>query len=63
MKWVIRYTVGPDLVGPFDTKEAAEEWAASYQVEYRGADGPLTLVWDVEMLASPESLEWWEWWD
>jgi hypothetical protein len=44
-QWVINYSVGPDLVGPFPSRDAAEEWAASYEVQYLAADGPLTLEW------------------
>lgn len=60
-QWVIEYESGPGrLVGPFPTKEAAEEWAARYVVEYRkmSTTGP-GLEWNVAPLASPASLEWW----
>jgi hypothetical protein len=59
MQYVIRYETGPDLVGPFPTEREADEWAASYEVQYRDAEGPLDLEWTVERLTSPESLEWW----
>jgi hypothetical protein len=58
-RWVIDYSTGPDLVGPFPSQDDAEEWAASYVVEYRASGGPLTLAWQTKMLTSPESLEWW----
>jgi hypothetical protein len=60
VKYLIKYISGPiEMVGPFDDHDAAEEWAASYEVEYLSAEGQLDLNWTVEPLTEPADLEWW----
>lgn len=58
-QWFVVFTVGPGLVGPFETEKAADTWAHRYDREYQQMHGPHTLSWRVRNSAPPESLEWW----
>jgi hypothetical protein len=65
-QWVIRYAQGPAAqVGPFLTREAATEWAETYdrQLEAAKFSSPhgdrLPTEWHIGLLVHPGSLEWW----